>query len=57
MLEEENPKSFSFDDEFFAWREWKIDLKRLKNRRKFVTSFGSCSFDEPREDLHALSLL
>jgi hypothetical protein len=57
MLEDENLKSFSFDDEFFAWREWKIDLKRLNNRRKFVTSFGSCSFDEPREDLRALGLL
>jgi hypothetical protein len=29
----------------------------LKNRRKFVTSFGSCSFDEPREDLRALNFL
>jgi hypothetical protein len=57
MLEDENPKSFSFDDEFFAWREWKIDIKRLNGRRKFVTSFGSCSFDEPREDLRALNLL
>jgi hypothetical protein len=57
MLDDEDPKSFSFDDEFFAWREWKIDIKRLKDRRKFVTSFGSCSFDEPREDLRALNLL
>jgi hypothetical protein len=57
MLEDENPKSFSFDDEFFAWREWKLDIKWLDNRRKFVTSFGSCSFDEPREDLRALNLL
>jgi len=57
MLEDENPKSFSFDDEFFAWREWKIDIKPLNNRRRFVTSFGSCSFDEPREDLRALNLL
>jgi hypothetical protein len=57
MLDDENPKSFSFDDEFFAWREWKIDIKRLKGRRRFVTSFGSCSFDEPREDLRALGFL
>jgi hypothetical protein len=57
MLEDETPKSFSFDDEFFAWREWKIDIERLNNRRKFVTSFGSCSFDEPREDLRALGFL
>jgi hypothetical protein len=57
MLEDENADSFSFTDEFFAWRDWKIDIKRLQDRRKFVTSFGSCSFDEPREDLRALGLL
>jgi len=57
MLDDEDPKSFLFDDEFFAWREWKIDIRRLKDRRRFVTSFGSCSFDEPREDLRALKLL
>jgi len=57
MLEDEDPRSFSFGDDFFAWREWKIDTTRLKHRRKFVRSFGSCSFDEPREDLRALNLL
>jgi hypothetical protein len=57
MLEDENADSFSFTDEFFGWREWKIDIKRLQDRRKFVTSFGSCSFDEPREDLRALGFL
>ena len=57
MLEDEKSDSFSFDDDLFAWREWKIDIRRLKERRRFVTSFGSCSFDEPREDLRALNLL
>ena len=57
MLEDEEPNSFSFTDDFFAWREWKIDVERLRYRRKFVRSFGSCSFDEPREDLSALRLL
>jgi hypothetical protein len=57
MLEDEDAGSFSFDDEFFAWREWRIDTNRIEARRKFVTSFGSCSFDEPREDLRALNLL
>jgi len=57
MLEDENAESFCFDDEFFAWHKWKIDIKRLKDRRKFITSFGSCSFDEPREDLRALNFL
>ena len=57
MLEDEDPRSFSFTDEFFAWRDWKIDTERLKDRRKFVRSLGSCSFDEPREDLRGLGLL
>jgi hypothetical protein len=56
MLEDEDPKSFSFDDTLFAWREWEIATDRIKARRKFVTSFGSCSFDEPREDLRSLNL-
>ena len=57
VLEDEHSDSFSFTDDFLAWREWKIDVERLRYRRKFVTSFGSCSFDEPREDLRALNLL
>jgi len=57
MLEDEDARSFSFTDDFFAWREWRIDTKRLQYRRRFVVSFGSCSFDEPREDLRALNLL
>jgi hypothetical protein len=57
MLEDEDPRSFSFTDHFFAWRDWKIDTERLQYRRKFVRSFGSCSFDEPRDDLRALRFL
>ena len=57
MLEDEDPGSFSFTDDFFAWRDWKIDTERLQYRRKFVRSFGSCSFDEPRDDLRALGFL
>ena len=57
MLEDEDPRSFSFSDDSFAWRDSKIDTERLQYRRKFVKSFGSCSFDEPRDDLRALNLL
>jgi hypothetical protein len=57
MLEDEDPRSFSFTDDFFAWRDWKIDAIHLQDRRKFVRSFGSCSFDEPRDDLRALGFL
>ncbi len=57
MLEDQTAKSFEFHDTVFAWRDWEITLDRIKARRKFITSFGSCSFDDPREDLRALELL
>jgi hypothetical protein len=57
MLEDEDSGSFSFTDDSFAWGHWKIDTARLQYRRKFVRSFGSCSFDEPRDDLRALGFL
>jgi hypothetical protein len=57
MLDDEDTTSFSFDDDGFTWREWKIDPTHIVERRKLVTSFGSCSFDEPREDLRALKFL
>ena len=57
MLEDEKAASFTFDDDCFAWNEWKIATARIAEHRQLVTSFGSCSFDEPRDDLRSLSLL
>lgn len=57
MLDDEDPRSFSFDDTLLAWRDWEVPIDRIKARRRFVTSFGSCSFDEPREDLRSLGFL
>jgi hypothetical protein len=56
-LEDEDAAAFVFTDEAFSWREWTIATNRINERRELVTSFGSCSFDEPREDLRALNLL
>ncbi len=57
MLADENSQSFTFDEDSFGWREWKISTAQIKTRRQFVTSLGSCSFDEPRADLRALGWL
>jgi hypothetical protein len=57
MLDDEDPCSFSFSDGAFAWREWSVAADRIRVHRELVTSFGSCSFDEPRDDLRALKLL
>ncbi len=56
MLDDEDSTSFEFTDEFFSWREWQVTTARIREHRRLVTSFGSCSFDEPRDDLRALGL-
>jgi len=56
MLADEDPGSFVFEEEMFRWREWKISPAQITQRRQLVTSLGSCSFDEPREDLRSLCL-
>jgi len=57
MLEDEAADSFHFDDRVFGWRDWRINSDRIEKHRRFITSFGSCSFDEPRQDLRELKLL
>jgi hypothetical protein len=57
MLDEEDPAAFSFDDDFFSWRDARVATERIAVHRELVTSLGSCSFDEPRDDLRALNLL
>ncbi|MEP6698391.1 MAG: hypothetical protein ABJB09_01550 [Verrucomicrobiota bacterium] len=57
MLEDEDASSFTFDDSAFTWRDWSLATDRIPVHRKLVTSLGSCSFDEPREDLRALRFL
>jgi len=56
MLDDEDSASFSLTEDFFAWRDWRISTEAIAARREIVTSFGSCSFDEPRDDLRELKL-
>jgi hypothetical protein len=57
MLNDESPGSFTFGGSGFAWQNWSVTTVQIALHRKLVTSFGSCSFDEPRDDLRALGLL
>lgn len=57
MLLDEEPSSFAFSDEAFSWHDVQIATDQIRARRELVTSLGSCSFDEPRDDLRALNLL
>jgi hypothetical protein len=57
MVESENFSEFAFSDEAFKWRDWSVAASQIKKHREVITSFGSCSFNEPREDLRALGSL
>ena len=58
IIAEEDPDHFSFTDESFSWGELSISTDNIRELREVaVTSFGSCSFEEPIEDLRQLGLL
>lgn len=57
ILDDEDPASFSFSDDAFEWKGLHAGTADIEKIRHQVTSFGSCSFDEPREDLRKLNFL
>ncbi|MEW9670220.1 hypothetical protein [Ammoniphilus sp. 3BR4] len=58
ILTEEEASHFSFTAEGLAWKDKSILLSDIdKLRATQLRSYGSCSFDEPREDLQALQIL
>ncbi|RJP55734.1 MAG: hypothetical protein C4557_00960 [Anaerolineaceae bacterium] len=54
ILEDEDPENFTFDSDGFAWKGLRAAASEIAKARLFAVSFGSCSFDEPREDLREL---
>jgi hypothetical protein len=57
ILEDEDAGDFVFDDTGFRWKEYRAGTEEIVAARRRVVSFGSCSFDEPREDLRTLGWL
>ena len=58
ILEDEAADNFRFDEEGFAWTSVRVSTTQIvEARRNLATSYGSCSFGEPIEDLERLALL
>ncbi len=58
LLEDDRAEHFTFTDRGAVWQNHRITTAEIAAaRREFVISFGSCSFDEPRDDLRALGWL
>lgn len=58
ILADRNPASFRFADSQAQWKRESVPLSMLQQMRKeLFISFGSCSFQEPVEDLASLGWL
>lgn len=58
ILADEDPPHFTFSERHFAWQQSRVTAEEIgRIRTQWLISYGSCSFDEPREDLRAMGLL
>jgi hypothetical protein len=58
LLEERSPESFQFEDGSVTWHGEMIVRGQLRNTRSLLAvSFGSCSFEEPIDDLKKINLM
>ena len=58
IVAEEDPDAFIFESEELGWRDHVASAEEVAvAREKALTSFGSCSFSEPRDDLRNLNLI
>ena len=57
LLAEEDPRAFVVDPMHCAWREVRVEAEQVAAARERCVAFGSCSFDEPVNDLRELGIL
>jgi hypothetical protein len=58
ILDDEDPGDFIFDETSMRWRDLSASVLQISQVRDgLLRSFGSCSFDEPRQGLKALGWL
>jgi hypothetical protein len=58
ILGEEDPAAFTLDEQGFGIHDHRADAETIAEARaELFVAYGSCSFDEPVEDLEALGFL
>jgi hypothetical protein len=58
LLEEKSPEAIQFEEGSVSWRGEMVVRGQLRNTRSLLAiAFGSCSFEEPIEDLKRIGLL
>ncbi|BAY60989.1 hypothetical protein NIES22_10500 [Calothrix brevissima NIES-22] len=58
ILQETSADNFHFTSDRLSWKNYQLNIAEIKSARtQFFRSFGSCSFQEPIDDLKELKLL
>lgn len=58
VLNDEDPDEFMFSENGFEWNDFEVSNEEVHQARTgLMTSFGSCSFDDPVNDLKIIELL
>jgi hypothetical protein len=58
IVAEVDPGSFTVGPEHFAWHDYRASADEIvAARQTLLTTFGSCSFSEPRDDLKNLGIV
>ena len=57
VLSDDDPRSFTFTDEAAWWRGREVTVAEIEEMRQNAVSFGSCSFEEPVDDMKELGWL
>ena len=58
IVAETDPETFVVEPEILGWRDYSASTDDIAEaRRSLLTSFGSCSFSDPRDDLRTLGFV
>ena len=58
IVAEVDPAAFAIELDRLSWREFEASAEQIAvSRKDLLTTFGSCSFQEPRDDLRDIDLI
>lgn len=58
IVAEVDPEAFAIENDRFAWRDLDSSADEVAAaRERLLTTFGSCSFSEPRDDLYERNII
>jgi hypothetical protein len=57
VLTEKDPRAFEIFEDSVSWKKYQANMEAVESVRGIFVSYGSCSVEEPLEDLEEMGLL